>query len=197
LADKQMWVDPVPSGGGIINGGAKLAFDSENRPVVSYHKNDADGNMQIYAARPEKGKWQQHLLTNWDKPVNFSGNGSMGFVGIRISAMRLAEPGVLTMTYRHRDYGSGRLILDETSLEPVEKKIASPKVLPSELDEVQNEFEGMQIKRAYDLGESGDNEVKYILQWDALKANRDRRPENVLPQPSVLMLHRISSPDGG
>jgi hypothetical protein len=49
--------------------------------------------MQVYAARPEDGKLKIHQLTNWDQRIEFSGGGSMGFIGIRISGLTEAAPG--------------------------------------------------------------------------------------------------------
>ncbi|MBT7068107.1 MAG: hypothetical protein HN919_17550 [Verrucomicrobia bacterium] len=67
ISEKALWIDPIPSGGGIINGGAKLCCDSDTRPIVNDHKSDKDGHMQVYAARPENNKWVRHQLTDWDK----------------------------------------------------------------------------------------------------------------------------------
>ncbi|MEK6247588.1 MAG: BNR repeat-containing protein, partial [Planctomycetales bacterium] len=166
LDKKSLWIDPIPSGGGIINGGHRLFFDADNRPVVTYHKADADGNMQIYAARPEDGEWTIHLLTDWSKPVKFSGRGSMGFIGIGISGLSQAEDGLLTMTYRHRDYGSGRLVIDEKTLLAINKKVSITKQqYPKALNQRQSDFKGMGIQRAKDIGDTGDENVRYILQW--------------------------------
>ena len=60
LGQPALCVDPIPSGGGIINGCARLVFDSGNRPVISYHKRDQNGHMQIYVARYEGGRWKRH-----------------------------------------------------------------------------------------------------------------------------------------
>ncbi|MGB6220182.1 BNR repeat-containing protein [Haloferula sp.] len=194
LEHEQLWVDPIPSGGGIINGGAKLGFDSKNRPIISYHKRDADGNMQIFAARPEKGKWSRHLLTDWNKPINFSGNGSMGFIGIRISEMEVPEPGVLTMKYRHRDYGSGRLVLDETTFKPLEKKISSPPSLPEEINQLESDFDGMQVRQSHGTASVNGEVFRYVLKWETLDANRDQPRQQPLPPPSTLRLYKISRP---
>lgn len=67
------------------DGGARLAFDSRQRPMLVYHKSDAQGNMQIYAARFADGQWARSAITAWDKPVKFSGYGSMPFIGISVS----------------------------------------------------------------------------------------------------------------
>jgi hypothetical protein len=191
LSEKRLWVDPIPSRSGIINGGAKLFFDKDNGPVVNYHKNDKDGNMQVYAARPENGTWVRHQLTDWDKPVRFSGVGSMGFIGIAISGLSQTEEGLLTMTYRHRDYGSGRLVIDEKTLRPVEKTIIVVPEYPKALNQLQSDFKGMGIQRAKDIGDSGDENVRYILQWETLGSNRDRPRKPPLPQPSTLKLYKL------
>jgi hypothetical protein len=192
LGEKNLWVDPVPSGGGIINGCQKLTFDTDNRPVITYHKVDADGNMQIYAARPEGGEWTTHLLTGWSKPVMFSGGGSMGFIGIKISGLSRAEPGILTMTYRHRDYGSGRLVIDEKTLRPRKKEIEVVPEYPKELNTIQSDFEGMEIRRAQDIGGSNNAAMRYVLQWETLGSNRDRPRTPPLPQASKLRLYKLS-----
>lgn len=191
LGQSQLLVDPIPSGGGIINGCQKLIFDSHDRPVISYHKSDADGNMQIYAARAENGKWVRRVLTDWDKPVPFSGYGSMGFIGIRISGLSRFEPGVLTMTYRHKDYGQGRLVVDENTLLPLQKKISVPPSYPQQLNRLQSEFAGMSVRRANDSGDSGEAGVRYMLQWETLGSNRDRPRQPPLPEASVLTLHKL------
>lgn len=194
LDKESLWVDPIPSGGGIINGCHRLFFDADNRPVITYHKSDANGNMQIYAARPKGAKeWTRHLLTDWRKPIAFSGGGSMGFIGIRISELSRPEPGILTMTYHHRDYGSGRLVLDEETLQPLKKSITAVPEYPAELYRVQSSFDGMGIRRAEDIGEPPDDSIRYILQWETLETNRDRPRQPPLPQPSVLRLYKLSA----
>jgi hypothetical protein len=192
LADQASWVDPIPSGGGIINGCENLFFDSDGRPVITYHKSDADGNMQIYAARPKAGRWAAYVLTEWSKPVAFSGRGSMGFIGIRISGLTRLEPGLLTMTYRHRDYGSGRLVVDEKTLRTLPRKVTVTPEYPTELNRVQSDFPGMQIRRANDSGDSGDPNIRHILQWETLGRNHDRPRQPPLPPPSTLRLITLS-----
>ncbi|MCD6304492.1 MAG: BNR repeat-containing protein, partial [Planctomycetes bacterium] len=46
-------VDPVPPGGGIINGNTAIGFDAAGRVIVSYHKFDEAGKTQLYNARLE------------------------------------------------------------------------------------------------------------------------------------------------
>jgi len=191
LGNKALIVDPIPSGGGIINGGEKLSFDKDNRPIINYHKSDENGNMQLYAIRFEDGKWVRRQLTQWDKPVKFRGGGSMPFIGIRASGLTRVEPGVLTLTYRHKDYGSGRLVLDEETLLPINKDVTVPRTYPRELGKRRSSFEGMSIRRAGDIGSPQEKNVKCLLQWETLGSNHDRPRTGALPPPSPLELIEI------
>jgi hypothetical protein len=191
LANESLCVDPIPSGGGIINGCESLVFDEQKRPIISYHKADAEGNMQIYAARFESDQWVHHQLTDWHKPVTFSGRGSMGFIGIKITGLTRVEPRILTMTYRHRDYGSGRLVIDEQTLRPIQKKVTVAARYPKEMERPQIAWEGMQIKRASDVGNSGDNRVHYLLQWETLGTHYDRPRQPPFPPASMLKLYKL------
>lgn len=193
LNKESLWVDPIPSDGGIINGCQKIAFDSGGRPIVTYHKSDANGNMQAYATRFENGKWVQHVLTDWDKPVEFNGRGSMGFIGIKVGGLTKAMPGVFTMNYRHRDYGSGQLVVDAKTLQPTDIDVPAVTIYPKQLSRLESDFRGIGIRRADDIGTSGEVGVRYFLQWETLGKNQDRARKGPLPKPSMLRLNRLSS----
>lgn len=187
----ELVVDPIPGGGGIINGGHRMAFDSEERPVIVYHKSDISGNMQIYAARPIEGRWEQKVLTQWEQPVPFEGRGSMSFIGIRIGSLEKITPTVFGIGYRHKDNGSGVLQIDEVTLTPVTNEIPTIPELPSTINRVASDFPGMQIQRAEDLRGCGSDGVRYILQWESLGPNQDRAIQPPLPSPSTLRLHKL------
>ncbi len=191
LSNKALIVDPIPSGGGIINGSAKLSFDRKNRPLINYHKNDANGHMQLYVTRYENGGWNRKQLTRWDKPVIFKGRGSMPFIGIYNSVLKELEPGILSMSYRHKDYGSGRLFVDESSLQTLDKKVQVPRLYPKELTSVGSKFKGMGVRRAVDLGSAEKSHVTYLLQWETLGSNHDRPRTGPLPEASLLELIEI------
>ena len=192
LGDKSLKVDPIPSGGGTINGCQRLLFDVDNRPVIAYHKSDGNGNMQVYASRFEDGKWQIRQLTDWDKPVKFSGHGTMGFIGISLGRLERTEAGVLTMTYRHKDYGSGRIVIDEKTLRPIDKKITVVKEYPREMNRRQIKRDGFGIQRSGDVGSGGDDGVRYVLQWETMGRNFDRPRKNVHPKSSTLKLYKLT-----
>lgn len=187
----ELVVDPIPVGGGIINGGHRMGFDSQNKPIFTYHKSDTDGNMQIYAARPEGGQWKHGVLTKWSHPVPFRGGGSMGFIGIRIVGFEKVGPDVFSVSYHHKDYGKGSLHFDARTLSLLEGKAPTAAKHPSSLGILESDFPGMEIRQASDAGTCGTPGVRYLLQWESLGANHDRPRDPPLPAPSTLRLHRI------
>ena len=192
LGTKGLIVDPIPSGGGIINGGARLVFDSQRRPMIVYHKSDAAGNMQLYVARFAEGKWARRVITAWDKPVKFSGGGAMPFIGIGISAVQRVDEGVWAAGYRHRDYGNGTVAFSEATLDPVTSKFRlPPRELPAELERPEIKFHGIGVRRADDLGESGDPNVRDVLTWDVLPPNHDRERSGPLPPAAMLRVCKL------
>ncbi|MEI8294879.1 MAG: hypothetical protein WCG66_13025 [bacterium] len=95
------------------------------------------------------------------------------------------------MTYQHCDYGSGRVFIDEQTLQPLMKTIAVVPDYPEQINQVQSDFEGMSIRRAEDMGDSSDQAARFILQWETLEANRDQPRKPPLPSPSTLRLYKL------
>jgi hypothetical protein len=191
LGQEALCVDPIPSHGGIINGCERLAFDREGRPMISYHKADEEGHMQVFVTRFEEGAWRSRAITSWDREITFSGGGAMPFIGIRISGLEPLDPDRWTLTWRHRDFGSGRIVLDEDTLSPVEAEVNVPPELPRELRRPRIEFDQMRVKLAADSGASQDPDVKYMLRWEALPAHHDRPRQPPLPPASRLQLVKL------
>jgi len=186
-------VDPVPVGGGIINGNTKIGFDTEARPILSYHKYDREGNTQVYNARLEEGKWRIYQTSDWDWRWEFGGGGAIPFE-IGLSEVRASGEGQLVQDYNHAKYGNGCWLLDEETLKPVgECSQSSP--YPDSLLKPESAFPGMSVKWAGDLGESGEPGVRYVLRWETLGPNRDRPREGKLPSPSKLRVYKLKKQD--
>lgn len=182
-------VDPVPAGGGIINGAQKVGFDSKKRVLVSYHKFDAGGKTQAYVARHENGAWVTRPVSAWDYRWAFSGNGSIiGEISIR--AVEVRSNGRLALPYSHKTAGSGELILDEDTLAPLGVEKAAPRH-PAALGRPEDPFPGLGVKWAEDLGGAGAAGERYVLRWETLPANRDRPREGPLPAPTRLRVIKI------
>ncbi|MDA3925349.1 MAG: BNR repeat-containing protein [Kiritimatiellae bacterium] len=182
-------IDPVPEKGGIINGALKIGFDSSNTAIATYHKFDTNGNTQAYAARFKNGQWDIQQLTNWDYRWEFAGGGSINF-DIRLSAIEQHGPGQLALPYSHSKYGSGLLIIDELTLQPIGKE-KRPRVYPSEIGKVTSDFPKMQTRTCFDKGITEDPTTRYMLRWESLPRNRDRKPAGALPEPVMLKLYKL------
>lgn len=183
-------VAPVPTNGGIINGNNVIGFDSQKRLILSYHKYDPKGFLQIYNARLENGRWTHYQATDWNYRWEFKGGGSIGFE-IRIGAVTVDPQGRLTQSWSHPKSPSGLFQLDEATLKPktkisvpspfagFEKQIAVPR--------------GLKQNAANDLGTPNEPGVKYQLHWYTLPANRDKPQTVPLPPPAMLRLIKLAT----
>ncbi|MDZ7616418.1 MAG: BNR-4 repeat-containing protein, partial [Patescibacteria group bacterium] len=185
-------IDPIPPGGGLINGNTYIGFDTQGRVIVTYHKHDANGHTQIYNARREADGWRIYQATDWQYRWEFEGGGSIHFE-IGVAPVEVAPDGTLEQSYRHAKYGSGRWRLDEATLRPVDPA-PRRRLQPGEIGRLRSDFPGMQVRRAADQGQSGDATIEYLLRWETLAANRDRPREGDLPSPSSLRLYKLVTP---
>lgn len=184
-------VDPVPPGGGLINGNARLGFDDEHRPILSYHKFDENGHTQIYNARLEHGVWIQRQASAWDYRWEFSGGGTIHFE-IGVQPVRVVA-GRLEQAYRHAKAGGGRWLLDSGSLAVVDTQPAAPPLQPAALRKVQSDFPGMRVHWRADSGSAETPGHTYQLRWESLGPNRDKPRDPPWPAPSPLTLHRFAT----
>jgi len=182
-------VDPVPAGGGMINGNTRIGFDSKDRVTIGYHKFDADGKTQIYNARREKDGWKIYQTSDWQYRWEFKGGGSINF-GVGVGVPTVAADGSLTQSYRNAKHGAGVWRLDETTLKPVGRAPPPPR-LPDKIRKVESDRPGMGVRTAGDLGRSDDAGVRYLLRWETLPTNRDRPHAGQAPKPSMLRLYKL------
>ena len=185
-------VDPVPPGGGIINGNTRVGFDAKGRVILSYHKYDAEGNTQIYNARLEEGGWRIYQVTDWDFRWEFGGGGTIGFE-VSVGGVATEPDGRISQSFSSKERGGGTWYLDEGTLKPTERLHRKP-TRPSSLNKVESEFPGMRVNWRYDTGGSGDPNVRYMIRWETLGPNRDRPREKPWPEASMLRLYGIRTP---
>jgi hypothetical protein len=182
-------IDPVPPGGGMINGNAKIGFDQSGRVVVSYHKYDGVGNTQIYNARVEDGTWKIRQTSNWDSRWEFEGGGTINFE-VGVHPVRV-DGDQLLQGFSFEQEGSGTWLLDPETLQAVDTLPSPPSPYPAELTKVESEFPGMQVNWRGDTGNSGESGVVYTLRWETLDRNRDKPRPQPWPEPSMLRLYKL------
>jgi hypothetical protein len=182
-------VDPVPSGGGMINNNTKVGFDSQKRPVIIYHKNDPSGFTQLYNARFENGAWVPHQTTNWSYTWAFSGMHTLVFE-IEVDGVRAYPNGQLKQLYYHKQYGGwGGLLLNETTLAAVQT-IAPPYPYPASLATVESTYPDMWPRWWPDSGSGPNPDIYYMLRWETLSSNFDQ-PRAVEPPSTMLRVYGI------
>lgn len=178
-------VNPVPVRGGMLNGNGKIGFDSKNRPVLAYHKFDAKGNTQLFNARFEEGSWNIRQASQWDYRWDFSGHGTIP-MDVLVDPVTLRD-GKLAQTFSHKKEGSGGILLDEGTLDPVGK--FSPPQWPPEISKVRSGFPGMAVNRRDGSGDPG-----YILRWETLPKFRDQPRPEPWPEPTLLEIYKTQKP---
>lgn len=183
-------VDPVPPGGGMINGNTRIGFDAPGRVVLSYHKFDARGNTQIYNARREADGWRIYQASQWeDYRWEFQGGGSIGFE-VHVGPVAAGPDGTLTQTFGSDKLGSAAWLLDEATLRPTGRAPRRER-LPAAIGRVESKHPGMAVRRAEDLGSSDEPGVRYLLRWETLPPNRDRPRPGDPPPPSMLRVYKL------
>jgi len=182
-------VDPIPAGGGIINGCQRLGFDAKGRAVITYHKFDAAGHTQLYAARYEKGGWRIRQLSDWAYRWDFTGTGSMHFA-ITLGQLAPAREGTLGITYRHVKYGEGMLLADAETLAPL-GTAEVPVAYPAALMRPASPFPGLRVRWTGGSGKSPEPGIRYVLRSEALPPHNDKPLAGEQPAPSPLVLYRL------
>jgi hypothetical protein len=184
-------VDPVPPGGGLINVNRELGFDNSGQPVVTYHKYDANGDLQVYAARREGKTWKIVQVSDWKGyRWNFSGGGTI-IVEVNVGAVRPLGQGRLALNYRY-PRGAGAWVLDDATLRPVPgaKVPREEPLLSPAFAKVESSFPGMKRQIRNDAGAAPPG-VRFVLTWETLEANRDRPRTPPLPEPSLLRVFAV------
>ena len=189
---KSLIIDPVPPGGGIINGCAQLVFDAEDRPMVVYHKYDPQGYLQLYASRFLEGTWKAQAITDWDYRWEFSGRGSINReVAIKNVVKRPDD--FFEVSFSHIKYGDQTLLLDP-NLQLVDQ-LDNRKPL-TDYFAIEGHFPGLDIRLFEDLNSEDSEETKYVLQWESLGSNRDRPRPKPWPAASALYLQMLEKNGG-
>ncbi len=191
-------IDPVPSGGGLLNTRFYMGFDSQNRLIVTYHKYDEMGFSQIYNARLENGDWHIYQMSHWRGRWDFGGGGSLPALIPGQAAVELEDDGSLTQAFNgFNDHGVW--LLDEDSLSITGYYIRQhPRWIPRVLYTLETKCmecianqESMRVKfkfSDYQYPLETPDKFRYYLRWESLGANRDR-PRSYTPPTSKLRLY--------
>ena len=182
-------IDAAKPGEGLINMTFNLGFDAQQRPVVVYHRYDAQHRSQAYAARPRStgAGWELQQLSDWKFTWAFSGGGSIA-ADVTLGAPRTTTDGLLEVDFVTRDGGSGRWLINSATLERKATLPSAPPILPEEL--MRPIQAGMEVQTAV----AHANGRRWVLRWETLPRNRDL-PRDSAPPPSELRLYHLPDSD--
>ena len=176
-------VDPVAAGGGLVGIAYNVGWDGDGRPVVNYVKYGPSGASQLHNARWEGDRWRIYRTSDWSWRWEIDVTGSLEHL-IVTDPLRVDEAGRLLQRFRHREFGSGDWLLDHASLRPVET-LPLPGLL-AELRQPESATAGMEVR-----GFVWDRRGEYLLRWETLPHNRDRRRRAPYPAPTSLRVLRL------
>ncbi len=128
-------------------------------------------------------------MSDWTYRWEFSGGGSIG-AEIRLGGMEVELDGGLSQSYWQAKEGKGIWKLDPETLQIVGAYPPRSDDLPDELEQVESDYPGMQVRTMWARGEGPDPKVRYVLRWETLGSNRDR-PRDEAPPPSELRLYTV------
>jgi hypothetical protein len=90
--------------------------------------------------------------------------------------------------YGHIKYGSGTFLLNENM--EICGQVRKPS-LPSAISKLEGTFSGLQVRTSSDLGKSESDNVRHMLKWETLPANRDQARPEPWPEASQLYLYKL------
>lgn len=181
IHQKELWVDPVPPKAGLINGGAKMGFDSKNRLLITYHKFDETGNNQAYIARFDRNRWEIRQLSNWDYRWYFSGGGGIAFE-INVNGAQKNGDNSLRIGYDHIKHGTGYWLVDENTLNVI--KTVTVKSTAKEVPKETTPALLLSKRKANDFGSVAGK--KFFLEWETFPQNRDTIRTGIKAPPTML-----------
>lgn len=191
---KLFTVDPVPPGGGAINGAYGLFFDLDNSPLIVYMKYGKIGNNQFFVAKPEKGNWTIKQVSNWNYRWEFTGPGSITFE-IRLKNAQVTKNNQIKISYWHKNRGDGELIVDQESLSLIEDnevEIVEKSEYPEELIEPVSSDKGLMVHWMKLRNQNQMSNEYYSLRWETMGKRRFYKPPENPVKPSVLTLYKFS-----
>lgn len=189
----QLTVDPVPPRGGAINGGAKLFFDANNKPMIAYMKYDSLGKSQLFLAASRNGIWLIKQVSKWDYRWTFSGPGSITFE-IRLQNCYVNPAGEIVIAYQHIKRGQGELIVDPASLSLLKDRprtMEENSPYPAELLAPSSGIDSAAVSwKKIDASLETPTEY-YALRWETMGKRRFYKPRSTPVKPSVMKLYRF------
>ncbi len=180
-------VDPIPTFSGLLNGQKKLGFDAQRLPMISYYKNDTNGDTQIMLARKSGKGWSRYQISDWTDSKQFLDRGGSLSVSILVpESPFVADDGTIRVR-ASRDGNEIEFVVDPKTNRTL--RVGSYKAVPDVIQTFQDDEELTQFVRKAE-GVPEDSLYDFYLSWEANPPAQDQA-RGQIPQPSTLRLHKI------
>lgn len=184
-------IDDARPGEGLVNTTYALGFDAKGVPLAVYHRYDAAGHSQLFAARPAGEGWERRALTNWNFRWAFGGGGSLR-TDVYVLPLRLKKDGTVLVPFTAKAVPSGTLQVDPETLSVIAELPAEPGPLPASELQPQSTTPGMEVRTRSET--SGG--TRYILRWETLPSNRDNPRETIPPACELRLIQQRETSEG-
>jgi hypothetical protein len=180
-------VEPVPVGGGILNGQHRLGFDLQKKPMISYFKYDAKGDTQIYLLRKTAKGWKSFQVSNWKgSRLELDRQGSLANSISISSDPELSKDGTIRVRATRDGVTTEWRLDSNTNIVLGQETIVNNMPTPVKAEMAKRDMP-FHIARPQGKGTGAFAEFDWYLTWHALPPNQDLAREDI-PSPSVLRL---------
>jgi hypothetical protein len=180
-------IDPVPVGGGMLNGQMQLGFDADKKPMIVYYKHDKKGDTQIHLARKKGNGWATHQISNWTgSKQDLDKGGSLAVAVLVPETPFVAADGSIrarvSWTGKRYEFiidAKSNKVTGETTWEQWPQQITTFKENPA-----------LNPHYAKASGTPAESPVEYFLSWEANPSFQDQARPNI-PPATTLRLHAV------
>ena len=192
--DEKVMVDATPSKGGMHNNRYKLILSENNEPIIGYVKYDEEGMTQLYLAKFIEGNWVSMKISNWDFRWKFIDGGAFMSIGGQFDFVGISQDGVLAIDWRTEKGKSGRYTIDLETLEYTDKVAKIQLKYPENIRKPMTNRDGMNVRMAYDKGDTQEDGSRYVLKWEAKHGGFKQHAPDIIPEGplSKLVLLKIN-----
>ncbi len=184
-------IEPVPVGGGILNGQHRLGFDAAKLPMISYYKYDAKGDTQIYLLRKTTKGWKSSQVSSWKgSRLELDRQGSLANgIGVQSAPHVTADGTIRVRAIREGVTTEWRI---DAKSNKVLGEITIADTVPAAITAEQSKRDmPFHIARPSGKAIGPMAEYDWYLTWHALPPNQDIARQDI-PAPSTLRLIPVS-----
>lgn len=178
--------EPVPVGGGLLNGHTAFGLDANGRPMIAYQKYSSDGNSQVFLVRKESSGWRSRQVSDIkDYRADLDRGGALALdLDTNIAPFVDANNNIIV---RARLRGERlEFVVDHETLAVLEQRSFQEYPESVLADDLENEMP-LYIVPLTTLGEVSQ---EWFIAWEAQRKNRDRARETI-SAPTTLRLHYV------